>query len=316
MTAFISRRVERIVALDIDGSRQRARIRAAREGLPPLLVVQAGPGLPLLNEIGKFQQRLELEDDFTVAYWDQRGCGNAPLRDAQSVSLRTQVDDVCAAIRWLARETGQRVVVFGVSLGATFALQAAAREAGSIKALVAVSIDTDIAAGDAAASDFLHQAATRADNPGIARLVAKLPPPPYMDPKPLQQRARLLTDLGGIENVKGFGELLRGLLVSLVRTYGVFGTLSTLRNMNAIQAKLLPELATFDLFANWPRPAVPVHYVFGSDDALVSQPLVQKVSGMMAKDDTLVVVHGARHMVHFDAPAAVRSVVVQAASRA
>ena len=302
----------RIVTLDIGGTRQRARICAVRDGLPPLLVVQAGPGLALLNEVAKFQQRLRLEEEFSVTYWDQRGCGPAPLRDARSVSMQSQVDDVRAAIRWLANESGQRVTVLAVSLGATYALQAAAREASSTKALVAVSIDTDMAAGDAAAADFLRQAASRGDNPRIAKSIASLPPPPYLEPKHLQDRARLLTDLGGIENVKGFGELLRGALLSMVRTYGLLGTVSTLRNMSAIQAKLLPELATFDLFADWPRPAVPVHYIFGSGDALVSQSLVQRVADRLGREDTLVVLPGARHMVHFDEPAAVRSIVVRA----
>ncbi len=63
--------------LEINGSRQRVRLCAARGGLPPVLIVQAGPGFPLLHEAVKFQQRLQLEQSSTVAYWDQRGCGSA-----------------------------------------------------------------------------------------------------------------------------------------------------------------------------------------------------------------------------------------------
>jgi hypothetical protein len=69
--------IDNTVTLDINDSSQRIRICAERTGLPPLLVVQAGPGLPLLNEVAKFQRHLELERDFTVAYWEQRGCGAA-----------------------------------------------------------------------------------------------------------------------------------------------------------------------------------------------------------------------------------------------
>src|SRR5262245_11334095 len=62
--------------LNIGPTRQRIRLRAARSGLPLLLIVQGGPGLPLLNEVSKFEQRLQLEQRFSVAYWEQRGCGN------------------------------------------------------------------------------------------------------------------------------------------------------------------------------------------------------------------------------------------------
>ncbi len=306
-------RLDRTGTLEIDGTRQRVRLCAERRGLPPLLVVQAGPGLPLLNEVAKFRRRLDLERDFTVAYWDQRGCGTAPRRDADGVSAATQVDDIGTVIRWLANQTGQRVVVLAVSLGATFALQAVAREAADVKALVAVSIDTSIPAGDAGAAEFLQQALSRTGSSArLAGSIRKLGPPPYLDPALLQSRARLLIELGGIENVASYGELARGFLFSLLRTYGPLGTVATLRNMTAVQKKLLPEIAALDLFPAWPRSEVPVHFLFGSGDALIPSSLVRRVSAMAAKRDTVQVISGARHMVHFDAPEAVRDTLIMA----
>jgi pimeloyl-ACP methyl ester carboxylesterase len=300
------------VALEINGTKQRVRLCAARSGLPPVLIVQAGPGFPVVNEVAKFQQCLQLEENFSVAYWDQRGCGHAALQDAQNVSLDTQVDDLCAVVRWLAEETGQQVVVLGISLGATMALLAADREPGGIKALVAVSIDADTSASDASAFSFLQEVSTQADRQRMTRLIKKLGAPPYTTPAPFQLRARLLTDLGCIEHGKRFGELLRSLLYSLIRTYGWFGTAAALRNMNAIQRGVLPELARLNLFANWPRPAMPVHYLFGGSDPLVPHSLVQKVSSVIAREDTVAVVPNSGHMVHFDEPAIVRSLITQA----
>jgi len=300
--------------LEINGTKQRVRLGGARSGLPPVLIVQAGPGLPLLNEVAKFQQRLLLEQSFSVAYWDQRGCGSAALQDTQGVCIETQISDLCGVVRWLAEETRQQVVVLGISIGATIALQAAAREASGIKALVAVSIDTDTSASDAAAFSFLQEVSTQSDKRRLARLIKKLGPPPYTTPQTLQLRARLLTDLGGIEHGKRFAKLLRSLLYSLIRTYGWFGTVAALRNMNAIQRKLLPELAQLNLFANWPRPTIPVHYIFGGKDLLVTSSMVRRVSGAITSRDTVVTLPNAGHMVHFDEPDIVRSIIVQAHS--
>ena len=75
--------IDSTVTLDVNGSTQRIRLCAERTGLPPLLIVQGGPALPLLNEVAKFQQRLRLEKDFLVAYWEQRGCGAASKEDAK-----------------------------------------------------------------------------------------------------------------------------------------------------------------------------------------------------------------------------------------
>ena len=304
--------VDTTLALTINGTTQRVRLCAERSELPPVLIVQAGPGLPVVNEVRKFQERLHLEDTFSVAYWDQRGCGPAPLRDVRDISFATQVDDVRAVVRWLAGTTGQPVVVLGISLGATAALRAAAFEPDHVKALVAVSIDTDLAAGDASAFAYLQEAGARADQPKLARSIRKLGAPPYTTPAPIQLRARLLTDLGGVERGKRFGDLLRELLFSLVRTYGLAGAVATLRNMNAIQRRMLPELADLNLLTSWPRAAMPVHYVFGHRDPLVPPSLVRMVSSLVADGDTVTVLPEAGHMAHFDEPAIVRSIVLRA----
>jgi pimeloyl-ACP methyl ester carboxylesterase len=303
--------VDTTVTLEIDGTRQRVRLCGSRSGLPPLLVVQGGPGLTLLNEASRYQQCLRLEERFSVAYWDQRGCGPAPRRDAQAVSLKTQISDVSAVVRWLAHETGQPVVLLGISLGATIALEAAARGPGPIHAVVAVSIDTETAAGDAAALAFLREAGSRHGRRGMPHSLRKLGAPPYTTPGSFQRRARLLTDLGGIEHGKRLGAVLRSLFSSLVRTYGWLGAAAALRNMNAIQRTMLPELVPMNLFTDWPRPAIPVHYVFGGNDPLVTEAMVQRLSALTASSDTVVTLRNAGHLAHFDQPDIVRSIILQ-----
>ena len=51
---------------------------------PVLLLMQQGPGLPIINETRTYERLLGLEKDFTVVYWDQRGTGlsSLPLRRA------------------------------------------------------------------------------------------------------------------------------------------------------------------------------------------------------------------------------------------
>jgi pimeloyl-ACP methyl ester carboxylesterase len=304
--------VDTAVVLDVDGTRQRVRLCAASSGSPPVLVVQQGPGFPLLNEAAKFQQRLELERDFTVAYWDQRGCGRAPARDARLVTLDTQVADLLTVVRGVAAITRQRVVLLAISLGATAALQAAARDSTDIDSLVLVSLDTDVTASDTAVFHLLQAAARRGDDPKRTRLVRKLGPPPYEAPAEFQLRARLLTDLGGIERGRGFVGLLGSWLWSLVRTYGLLGAVTALRNMNAIQRRVLPQLPGVNLFRDWPRPSVPVHYIFGDRDPLIPRSLVEQISSLAGESDTVLTVPDAGHSVHFDEPAVVRSVVTRA----
>jgi pimeloyl-ACP methyl ester carboxylesterase len=306
--------IDRTVALDVNGSTQHIRICATRAGLPPLLVVQAGPGLPVLHEVTKFQRRLNLEADFCVGYWEQRGCGAAaPRHDARSVSLQQQVGDLRVVLRWLYQEAGERVTVFGISLGATIALQAVEHERDRARAVVAISPDSQTTRSDAAVFAFLQQQRVRLDSRRLSRRVTRLGRPPYVDSAAFQRRARLLADLGTIERGRTFSALLRETLSSMIATYGVAGTVTALRNLNAVQRKLLPELVSLNLFVNPPRVAIPVHYVFGQQDALTPGSIVRLLPATIAApDSTVLLVPDAGHMVHFDQPATVRSIAVGA----
>jgi pimeloyl-ACP methyl ester carboxylesterase len=305
--------IDKTITLTINGSRQRIRLCAARPDLPPLLIVQAGPALPLLHEVTKFQRLLNLEQGFLVGYWEQRGCGNASAHDAHSVSLAQQVDDLRSVLRWLHGETRQRALILGISIGGTISLQAAEHEPDRVRAVIAISPDAQTTVSDAAAHAFLQAQALGPDRDRISRRVTALGQPPYLDPASIQRRARLLADLGTIERGMTFNALLRQLLVALVRTYGVVGAARALRNMNIVQRRLLPEIASVDLFSRRPRVTVPVHYVFGELDALTPALVVESLPHAIASPGSSVLrVANAGHMVHFDQPQIVRSVVERA----
>jgi pimeloyl-ACP methyl ester carboxylesterase len=309
MTTRARLAIDNTITLDINASRQSIRLCAARSGLPPLLIVQAGPALPVLHEVAKFQRLLQLEEDFLVAYWDQRGCGAAAKEDANSVSWPQQIDDLRTVLTWFHGETKQPVTMLGISIGATLALRATEHESARVKAIVAVSPDLQNVLSDEAVSIFLQEQAGRAGS-RLSRRVAKLKQPPYVDPGAFQTRARLLADLGTIEYGKTFLAQLGEMLIGMVRAYGVFGTVTTLRNMTLVQRRLLPEIVSVNLFDQPSRVAVPVHCVFGEQDALTSAAMVERLPAAISAPATTVVrLSNAGHMVHFDRPDVVRSIV-------
>jgi pimeloyl-ACP methyl ester carboxylesterase len=302
--------IDKTIPLHINGSRQSIRLCAACDGLAPLLVVQGGPALPLLHEVPKFQRQLNLETDFLVGYWEQRGCGNVSRDDAQSVSLAQQVDDLRSVLRWFHGETRQRILILGISIGGTYALQAAEQEPDLVKAVIAISPDAQTSVSDAAAYAFLQEQASGPDHRRLRQRVIALGQPPYLDPASFQRRARLLADLGTIVHGRTFAELTREFFFALIRTYGVVGSARALRNMTIVQRKLFPEIASLNLFVRPPRIMVPVHYVFGEQDALTPISVVKDLPAAIGAPGTTVVrLTNAGHFLHFDHPDIVRSIV-------
>ncbi|WP_030437027.1 alpha/beta fold hydrolase [Actinoplanes subtropicus] len=180
--------LDRRESVDLGDSTQWIRIRAARAGNPPLLLVQMGPGLPMLNEVPAFR-RLALEDDFTVVYWDQRGCGRS-LRSAAALSIEAMVDDTVRLLTILADRFGRPPVVAGFSMGATISAYAAARRPDLVSALVTVGMDIDGPAIEENAYRFaLTTARARRHRRAIRQLEA-IGPPPHLRPEQFATRAR------------------------------------------------------------------------------------------------------------------------------
>jgi pimeloyl-ACP methyl ester carboxylesterase len=119
----------------------------------------------------------------------------------------------------------------------------------------------------------------------------------------------LLADLGTIENGKTFGTLMRETLVDMARAYGVAGAVRSLRNLNLVLRRLLPQIVSLDLLASPPRITVPVHYVFGERDAVTPAWVPDRLPGAIgAPGSTVVRVPDAGQMAHFDRPDVVRSI--------
>src|SRR5580700_7804354 len=97
--------LDTLEAIQIGDSTQWIRIRGADPSNPVLLLIQQGPGLPMINEVRRFERLLRLEQLFTVVYWDQRGCGRS-RRDRATISLAQMVGDTVSLLERLRDRFG------------------------------------------------------------------------------------------------------------------------------------------------------------------------------------------------------------------
>ena len=62
--------IDSLEEIQAGDSTQWIRVRGADASSPVLLLIQQGPGLPMINEARRFGHLLGLEQAFTVIYWD------------------------------------------------------------------------------------------------------------------------------------------------------------------------------------------------------------------------------------------------------
>ncbi len=303
-----------MLTLTVNGCLQHVLVRGP-EGAPGLLLVQAGPGFPMISEADALQRALGLEQHFRVAYWDQRGTGrsveasSAPLSvEALVADLEAVVGLVCQALRV------DSLAVAGFSLGGTLALLAAAR--APISQLVLVGPDVDFAQSEAFAWKFARAEAIRRGHRRALAQLKQVGPPPHDSPERFMTRVRWVTDFGGVYVGASFLRLLLTTLWRLVRSpfYSLRQVVSALKGMQQTQRRALAGLRGFSVLEHLSRLTMPVTVIQGRLDAAappeLAQTLVERLEAPLGK--RLVWFDDCAHTPHFEAPAAFRQVVLDA----
>ena len=159
--------IHHLEELNINDSNQWVLVRGKNNDAPLLIHVQAGPGLPMISEANEMERHLHLENDFLVAYWDQRGCGKSFSKDIlpETINLDQMADDLIACTKYLLKKYNKsKAVIVGYSIGATISLMAAAKDSSIFSTIFAAGTDIDIPFANQYALDFAMNKAVARNN--------------------------------------------------------------------------------------------------------------------------------------------------------
>jgi pimeloyl-ACP methyl ester carboxylesterase len=307
--------IDTLQGVQLGGITQWIRVRGVDASNPVLLLMQQGPGVPIINDAPRLEHLLGLEKAFTVVYWDQRGTGlsSPPLRTNRfEISVARMVEDTVTLLELLRDRFGAKTFVTGFSFGATFAAYAAVRRPDLVAALVATGMDIDMPAAEENAYAFALDAARRHGNRRGIRQLEAIGPPPHTTVKQFTTRARWVANFGGLATNANVNSVLWSLLVSLVRSpdYSTSDVIRTLRGMRASQAALLPQLATTDLVRTVPRLDVPLVMAQGRLDQVAPAEAAQRFhDSLTAPSKELVWFESSAHTPHLEESAKFRDLL-------
>ncbi|MBO3753222.1 alpha/beta hydrolase, partial [Streptosporangiaceae bacterium NEAU-GS5] len=270
--------IDTLEAVQFGGITQWMRIRGTDQHNPVLLLMQYGPGLPIINETRRFERLLRLEEAFTVVYWDQRGTGLS-LRNANAeISKALMISDTVSMLEWLSERFGSRIFVAGFSFGAMYAAYAATQRPDLVAALIATGMDIDVPMAEKWAYEFVRETARQRGNKRALRQMDKIGPPPHLDVKKFSTRARWAFNFGGVTTNWSYNDEARTLVASLLRSpdYTVADLIRTVRGATSSTAALLPDLADTDLVRTVPRLEVPIVLVQGRLDQVAPGEAAQR----------------------------------------
>jgi proline iminopeptidase len=259
--------------ININNSTQWVLVRGKNVDAPLLIHVQAGPGLPMISEANEMEKHLHLENNFLVAYWDQRGCGKSFSKDIlpETINLTQMADDLTACTKYLLEKYNkEKVVIVGYSIGATISLMAAAKDSNIFSAIIAAGVDVDIPYANQYALDFAMEKAVAGNDKKLVQKINELKSQPIVGTKRFRQRAEILTNLGGIKADSNYNSLVFNAVKNMLfsRFYGIGGLIKTMKGMEFCQNALIPEMNNLNLFQKVTKVSVPIHFIQGSLDAV------------------------------------------------
>lgn len=311
------RSISRLERIRLSGTEQWIRIRGKDTSNPVLLLIQQGPGLPMLNEAADDNKQWHLENDFVVVYWDQRACGKSfnTAIPPQSMTVEQLITDTHELIQALAqRFQVARLYVAGFSLGGTIGALTASRHPEHVRAVVCVGLDVQFDVAERIAYDFAIEQATRLGNKRATQELRRIGLPPHLDSKTFSTRVKWVTNFGGVNRQETYTQLLLKTLRQLMlsRDYTLSDIVGTLRGMRFAQDHLLPDLANLNLFQMLPRLDVPVFLLQGRHDyvapTIIAEQYYQTLQAPKGKQ--LVWFDDSAHMPQYEEPSKFREILL------
>jgi len=297
-----------LTKVKINGTEQWVLVRGQKADAPLIIHVQAGPGLPMIPEAKTMEKMLHLEQDYLVAYWDQRGSGKSFNKniDPKTINFQQMADDIISCTKYLLKQYGrQKAILIGYSIGASTALMAAIKESQLFSQLFLVGIDIDLPKANEYALHFLATKARERHNSKWIKQAHELSLAPILETNAFQKRAKLLTNLGGITTKASYNQLVitsvKNMLCS--REYKLSDIPKTIKGMEFSQNALLPELSILNLFDKGEKVSVPVHFIQGKKDGLAPfQIAVDYFNYLQAPAKSFTSFEESAHMPHYEEP--------------
>jgi pimeloyl-ACP methyl ester carboxylesterase len=285
-----ARAVSSLRYISLDGVRQAVLVRGDNRANPILLFLHGGPGVP---EMPLSYKNAELERDFIVVHWDQRGAGKSFRPDTPDMRVDQFVRDTLQLTRMLRAEFGQlKIYLVGHSWGSLIGALAVAREPQLFRAYVGISQFVDIPNSERELDRRAREVASQQGNNRALSELKELGPFPYPNHR-IERRVNKIQKqiMGEVPH-----EMSAGHFVSLAAGspyYSIFDYARMLRGIVFSGKALEHEIYSANLFQSAPEIDVPVYFFEGRRDTVLSPIVAERYF------DRLITPRG-KHLIWFE----------------
>ncbi len=195
---LIDESIAELSFVELGGMKQAILIRGKNQSNPVLLWLHGGPGAAQMSLAHHLDS--ELEKEFIVVHWDQRGAGKSNHRefDEQSMRFDRFLSDAHELIGYLKERFSQeKIFLLGHSWGTQLGIELASKYPEDIYAYISVSQVVDNHRAYEMGHEWLQEQIQKGQNPDDVKRLEELGSPPFTEHSKHVAFAQLVGKYGG-----------------------------------------------------------------------------------------------------------------------
>lgn len=251
----------------LGGLEQYILMRGRNTNNPVILFLHGGPGSAQIGFAPRYQR--ELEKEFVVVNWDQRGAGKSYSKNItkESMTINQLISDAKELVDYLCMRFGvEKIYVAGHSWGSILGSLLVHRYPKRFIAYIGIGQVANMNDNELVSYQYVLEEARKASNKKAVRALEKIGQPPYKNQiKDLMiQRKWLSKFKGAVYEKKLTKEIMGSFLTD--PEYSLINILDFFKG-NKFSVKLMwSELLAFDIMRDVPEMKVPAYFCIGRHD--------------------------------------------------
>ncbi len=281
---FKRKKVHHFEMVSLGGVEQAVLINGKNVNNPVMLYLHGGPGFPMLPFEPFDVNMRKLEENFTIVYWEQRGTGKSFNNSISTESMNVEqfVNDTREVVEYIREKLNvEKVYLWGHSWGSNLGAIYANRYPETLHAYISTGQSVNPFLNERLAYEFVLAKAQKENNRRALKQLARIDTVPenYRVKDALTIR-KWVYKYGGIVfdnvNERPYVDLEEMKVILSSPVYPWMAKLNIILNPYFSINTLWEDLKGLNLLATAPRIDVPVYFLIGRHDIIVSHVLAEK----------------------------------------
>lgn len=289
--------------VEVNGLAQWTLTRGRDRDNPVLLVLHGGPGA---GEFAWFRAyNSNLEDEFVVVHWDQRGAGKSFDADtpAETMNLPQIIADIDVVVDHLrVKFRRDRIAVLGHSWGSLLGTTYVAAHPGKVSGYIGTGQISDMAANETYSYAFALAEAERLGNETAIAELREIGAPPYGVDETIVQRG-WLTEFGGGLTRDGRSQVNLAWTALSIPEFNLIDLINLVRSALFSMDHLWDQIGDINLDQTYLSFKMPVFFILGRYDHQTPSELAEAYfNRLTAPDKELVYFEHSAHAPPWEEP--------------